>query len=159
MTRQLILFSLLLIFPINLAFGEERNYVLTIDEHSFDVIYDLDGELLAMAIDQELDSLLVGIENVKDSGFQIEFANEMITAENNEFAVLVDGFEIDYDIDNKETSTVLTFFLDEGTQEIEIIGTHVIPEFPIGTIPLLVALIAAISILAKYQRTLGNHFV
>jgi len=159
LTRLLILFSLLLIFPINFAFGEEGNYVLTIDDHSFDVIYDLDGELLAMAIDQELDSLLVGTENVKDSVFQIEFANEMITAENNEFAVLVDGFEIDYDIDNKGTSTVLTFFLDEGTQEIEIIGTHVIPEFPIGTIPLLVALTGAISILAKYQKSLSNHFV
>jgi len=119
--------------PVISVHGEQI-YLLKIDEHSFELNYELDGDVLAMAIDPEQLSLLVGIENVKDSVFQIEMPNELIQAQNDEFAVLVNGYEIDYGIIKTDSITTLSFFVPGGSQEIEIIGTHVIPEFPISVI-------------------------
>ena len=83
------------IFSQNLVYGE--SYQLTVDENSFEINYSTTGRVIAMAIDQELSSLLVGLENVEnDSVFEIEFTHELISADNNEFAVLVNGYEVDY---------------------------------------------------------------
>ena len=51
----------------------ENSYNLTVDEHSFDLRYDFDGDVIAIAVDQELTSLLIGIKNTKDSLFSISF--------------------------------------------------------------------------------------
>lgn len=129
--------------------GVENTYSLKIDEHSFDISYDFDGTVIAMAIDQELNSLLIGITDTKDSLFQITLPKEMISADNNEFAVLVDQFEVDYNISTDDNDSVLQFFVPAGSEEIEIIGTHVIPEFPIGAILVLIAMIAIVTLVTK----------
>lgn len=108
----------------------ENTYNLTIDDHSFDLTYDFSGDVMAMAIDQELTSLLIGVENTKDSLFTITFDNKIISAPNDDFAILVNGLEVDYNISNNNDSHTINFYVEEGTEEIEIIGTHVIPEFP-----------------------------
>ncbi len=132
--QKLLIFGLILSvsFSILPSVFAENTYNLTVDEHSFDLKYEFSGDVIAMAIDQELTSLLVGIENTKDSLFTITFDNELITAENDNFAILVNGLEVDYDISDDGNSSTIRFYVDEGTEEIEIIGTHVIPEFPIG---------------------------
>ncbi len=122
----------LLVFPIillgfNAGFSEIYN--LEIDEHVFDLEYEIDADVLAMALDQELNSLLIGIDNSHDSLFSIKLPDKMISAENNEFAVLVNGLEVDYEYASLDDSIQITFFVPTGTQEIEIIGTYVIPEF------------------------------
>jgi len=106
-----------------------------------------------MALDQELTSLLVGIENTKDSVFSINLPQEMITSENNEFAVLVNGLEVDYDLELLDNGVVLKFFVPDGTQEIEIIGTRVIPEFPLGGILGFVSMISVAILLTKLRKT------
>ncbi|MCH7968720.1 MAG: hypothetical protein IH841_05690 [Thaumarchaeota archaeon] len=144
-------FALALNFGV--AYGEKSAYQLTIDENSFELQYDLTGTVIAMALDQELNSLLIGIENTKDSLFSIDLPNKMISSENNEFAVLVDGYEIDYDIIINENNSVLMFFIPDGTQEIEIIGTYVIPEFPIGAFSALVFTTCLVMIMTKIKNT------
>jgi len=144
-------FALALNFGV--AYGEKSAYQLTIDENSFELQYDLTGDVIAMALDQELNSLLIGIENAKDSLFSIELPNKMISSENNEFAVLVDGYEIDYDIITNENNSVLMFFIPDKTQEIEIIGTYVIPEFPIGAFSALVLTTCLVMIMTKIKNT------
>ena len=86
-----------------------ESYNLQIDEHSYDLEYQINADVLAMAIDQELNSLLIGIDNTEDSLFSIKLPNEMISAENNEFAVLVDGLEIDYNLNSLRDSTEISF--------------------------------------------------
>jgi len=56
----------------------------------------------------------------------------MIRSVDNAFAVLVNGLEVDYEILSDNNSSHLEFFVPFGTEEIEIIGTFVIPEFPLG---------------------------
>ena len=133
--RKIILFGLFLaLFPLLTNAYAEKTYVLSIDEHSFDIVYDVDGDVLAIAIDPELTSLLVGLENTRDSEFTIDFPKEMISAENDAFAILVNGLEVDYQLSKDSNNYELVFFVLEGTEEVEIIGTHVIPEFPFGAL-------------------------
>ena len=103
-----------------------------------------------MAIDKETFSLLIATENVNDSQFQIKLPNDLIRAENNEFAILVNGFEVDYEVlDTVDVN--LTFFVPAFTEEIEIIGTFVVPEFPFGTV-LILGTISGIIILVQKSK-------
>jgi len=121
-----------LILP-NLSVFAEKNYHLEIDDKSFDIKYNFNGDVIAMEIDKESTSLLIGTENVKDTQFQITLPADLIHANNNAFAVLVNGYEVEYTITSSK-DTVLTFFVPDFTEEIEIIGTYVVPEFPLGVI-------------------------
>jgi len=134
--------------PIIFAYGE--TYDLTIDDKNFEIFYTIDGSVIAMAIDKELRSLLVGTENVEnDSFFQIEFSNELIRAENNDFVVLVNGYEVEYAVSSTDLGTKLIFSIPAYTEEIEIIGTFVIPEFPFGIFLVLVSLITVVIVFSK----------
>ena len=151
MKHQIIFF--IVIFSIflqnSLAYGE--SYQLTVDENSFEINYSTTGRVIAMEIDKELFSLLIGLENVeKDSILEIEFTHELISAENNEFAVLVNGYEIDYELSTTDLGSKLTIPIFADTEEIEIIGTNVIPEFPLG---ILMVLVFTIMFVVFFSRT------
>ena len=140
-----------LIIPNIAAYAD--SYRLTIDDQSYDVEYNFDGDVIAMDIDQETLSLLIATENVNDSEFQITLPNELIHAENNEYAVLVNGFEVNYAI-SESVDSHLTFFVPAFTEEIEIIGTFVIPEFPLGALLVLGTVVGIIVIIQKSKNFL-----
>ncbi len=145
----LIVFTILILSSLS-AYAE-KNYRMEIDDNSFDIKYDFDGDVIAMEIDKELNSLLIGTENVKDSQFQITLPNDLISAENNEFAILVNGFEVEYEV--VETGVpYLTFFVPVYTEEIEIIGTYVVPEFPLGAVLTLGSITGIIILLQKSKK-------
>jgi len=151
MKPQIIFFIVIFsIFLQNfLAYGE--SYQLTVDENSFEINYSTTGRVIAMEIDKELFSLLIGLENVeKDSILEIEFTHELISAENNEFAVLVNGYEVDYELSTTDLGSKLTIPIFADTEEIEIIGTNVIPEFPLG---ILMVLVFTIMFVVFFSRT------
>jgi len=148
-TLTLIAFTILILS--NLSAYAEKNYHMEIDDNSFDIKYDFDGEVIAMEIDKELNSLLIGTENVKDSQFHITLPNDLISAENNEFVILVNGFEVEYEV-IETGDTNLTFFIPAYTEEIEIIGTYVIPEFPLGAVLTLGSITGAIILLQKSKK-------
>ena len=147
---------ILLIIPQTIVVYAE-SYNLEIDEHTFNISYTLNGNLIAMAIDPELTSLLIGTENVADSIFEIEFDNTLISAEKNEFAVLVNGLEVDYEIEIKNDHSILRFYIFDGTEEIEIIGTNVIPEFPFGSFFVLVFLIGFVTLVVKSKSFFSSR--
>jgi len=135
--------------PQYLEMDEPLEYVLEIDEHVFLIPYQVNAKVIAMAIDPELTSLLIGLDDTFDSIFIIDLNHELISTNNNEFAILVNGLEVDYDIVSDSDSSTFTFFVPEFTEEIEIIGTNVIPEFPLGTIMGLVILISAVMLASR----------
>jgi predicted secreted protein with PEFG-CTERM motif len=75
--------------------------------------------------------------------------HELINAQNNEFVILVDGEEVDYEITSDSDSSTFEFFVPVGSEEVEIIGTSVIPEFPVGAIFGFTVMISVIMIFAK----------
>lgn len=142
--------SIIMLSLLPISFADQGTYKLEAVEKKFDVSYSFDGELLAMATDQESTSLLIGIRDVKDSFFEISFPSELLSAKNAEFVVLVDGLETDYSITYNSNNPALRFPIPEGTEEIEIIGTSVVPEFPFGALAIL-GIVSAIAI--TFSRT------
>ncbi|MBS3922248.1 MAG: PEFG-CTERM sorting domain-containing protein [Nitrosarchaeum sp.] len=128
-------------------------YVLKFDGHTFDISYVVNGDVLAMDIDPESKSLLIGLENTMDSKFSLIFNPELIRATNNEYVVLVDGQDVDYQFTQDSDGFTLSFFVPAGTQEVEVIGTSVIPEFPIGVIFVLVIMITSVIIFTKTKTS------
>jgi len=141
----------LLLFSNFSAYAE--SFSLEIDDEVYDIEYDFNGNVIAMAIDKETFSLLIATENVNDSQFQIKLPNDLIRAENNEFAVLVNGFEVDYEV-METVDNYLTFFVPAFTEEIEIIGTFVVPEFPLGAVLVLGTMSVLIIIVQKSKKFL-----
>lgn len=131
------------------VYGE--TFRLEIDDQVYDVEYYLDGNVIAMDIDKETISLLIATENVRDSEFQISLPNDLIRAENNEFAVLINGFEVGYEVMTTVDSE-LAFFIPAYTEEIEIIGTYVVPEFPLGSMLVLGSIVGIIIIIQKSKN-------
>jgi predicted secreted protein with PEFG-CTERM motif len=59
---------------------------------------------------------------------------------------LIDGEEVDFDETTTSIDRTLTIEFPAGAEEIEIIGTFVVPEF--GTIAAMILAVAIISIIA-----------
>lgn len=147
MKNYLIVIMIIVISSIiPLSFAESGKYDLTVDEKTFNLSYNFDGDLISMDIDQETKSLLVGTTNVDESTFEISFPSELLSAEDNEFVVLLDGIETDYAVTHTENMTKFSLVIPIATEEIEIIGTNVIPEFPIGTLAIL-GIISSVAII------------
>jgi hypothetical protein len=146
--------SIAILSMIPLSFADQGTYKLEVDEKTFDVPYSFDGELIAMDVDQESTSLLIGTQNVEDSFFEVSFSSELLSAQNAEFVVLVDGLETDYTISYDGNNPALTFPIPADSEEVEIIGTSVIPEFPLGALAIMGAVSATAIILTRMRQRL-----
>lgn len=150
-----VLFFMLFIVPVFAQTPSDElsnsEYVLKIDEHTYSISYVVNADIIAMEIDPESTSLLIGLDNTFDSQFFIGLEHELINAQNNEFIILVDGEEVDYKMTSDSDSSTFEFFVPIGSEEVEIIGTHVIPEFPIGAIFGFAVMISTIMIFAKVK--------
>ena len=150
MKKEFFIFALIIVFSSNLAYGS--TYSLETSDMPFEISYELNGDVIAMAVDENTTSFLIGITNVEDSNFEISLPTELISAENNEFVVLVDGVETDYDVSTQNDASMLQFFVPANSQEIEIIGTHVIPEFPLGVLLVLATMIVIVTFVTKIGK-------
>jgi predicted secreted protein with PEFG-CTERM motif len=75
----------------------------------------------------------------------------LINAQNNEFIILVDGEEVDYEMISDSDSSTFEFFVPIGSEEVEIIGTYVIPEFPVGAVFGFIVMISSVMLFAKMR--------
>ena len=96
------------------------------------------------------DSLLIRIHDAEDgSELNITLPDDIITPFNDgTFFVLVNGEESD---DAEQNGNEVTIPFDSTTTEIEIVGTHVVPEF--GTIAMIVLAVAIVSIIAVSAKS------
>ena len=107
------------------------------------VNYDITcAEILGMTPDTEMKSMIIEIKTDCDGELKITLPKQVIDTDENGFFVLVDGDETNHNAVSVPEFWTLTIPFSYGSEEIEIIGTYVIPEF--GTIAVLV-LVAAIT--------------
>ena len=108
------------------------------------------GKLLGISPDVEANSLIISIDATSDGSLTLTIPRSVLDATINggddDFFVLIDGEEVDFDETSSSTDRTLTIAFPEGAEEIEIIGTFVVPEF--GTIAVMILSIAIISIIA-----------
>lgn len=143
---------ILAFFIMPLAFADSGVYSLETHERVFDIEYDFDGTILAMDVDTQTTSLLIGTSDVEDSIFSVSFPSEVLAATDADFIILVDGLETDYLITYDGDNPNISFPVPALTEEIEIIGTSVIPEFPLGALAIMGVMSSAIVIFARRNR-------
>ena len=113
------------------------------------------GKLLNIIPDVDASSLIVSIDASEDGSITLTIPRAVLDATINggddDFFVLVDGEEVDFDEMTSSTDRTLTIAFPAGAEEIEIIGTFVIPEF--GTIAAMILAVAIISIVAISSKS------
>jgi hypothetical protein len=139
---------------IPLSFADQKTYNLEAGEKTFDITYSFDGDLISIDVDKESTSLLVGTQNLKDSVFEISFPAELLSAQNAEFVVLVDGLETDYTTSYNDNNPTITFPIPADSEEIEIIGTSVVPEFPLGALAIMGIVSTAVIVFSRTRLRL-----
>ncbi len=117
------------------------------------------GSVLGITPDVDANSLLIEISTTSDGELTIILPRALIDAkigdDDDDFFVLVDGEEVDFDETKTSTERTLIIPFFDGSEEIEIIGTFVIPEFDtIATMILSVAIISIIAVTAKTRLSL-----
>lgn len=137
---------------LQISFADSGTYKLVVDGKTFDIKYKLDGNVIAMEVDQESTSLLVGTADVTDSVFEIGFSSKVLSATNGEFIVLVDGLETDYSISYNNGDPTITFPIESGSEEVEIIGTSIIPEFPLGAVAVM-GIVSSIALILSRAKS------
>ena len=143
---------------------ESEKFVLEIDGNSYDIYYGYHGSLDAMGSDfqnptlseiivnQERQSLeITMIEVPERTDFWVRTPFEVITAEKENYQVLVDGVDTGYDLMKFPNDYVIGVFIPENTEHIEIVGTTVIPEF--GTLTILILSVSLFSIIFMVRKS------
>ena len=136
---------------------------IKVDGTDLSVKYSItNGKVLGIKADIQSKSLIVSIQTTGDGVLTVTLPRALInatlpTGQDDKYYVLVDTQEADV----QETSTTttdrtLSIPFTDGTEEIEIIGTQIIPEF--GPIAALVLAIAIVSIIAVSAKT-GLRFM
>ena len=128
----------------------------SINVEGYDVNYRITGgSILSITPDVDANSLIIEISTTSDGELTITLPRALIDAKLNgdddEFFVLIDGEEVDFDETKDNGSRTLTIAFPDGAEEIEIIGTFVIPEF--GAIAALILAVAIISIIVVSAKT------
>ena len=124
---------------------------VTIQDSTDLISYEITNAKLINAIpDLDAVSLLLYIQATDDGSITLTIPRTILDASINdgddEFFVLVDGEEVDFEEITTSTDRTLTIEFSAGAEQIEIIGTFVIPEF--GTIAAMILAVAIISIIA-----------
>ena len=124
--------------------NENTSQSIMIEDHSLD--YELTcAEIQSMTPDTEMKSMIIAIKTDCDGELTITLPKDVIDTDENGFFVLVDGDETNHNESSVGEFWTLTIPFSYGSEEIEIIGTFVIPEF--GTIAALVLVVAISSII------------
>ena len=124
--------------------NEKMSQTIMIEDHSLD--YELTcAEIQSMTPDTEMKSMIIAIKTDCDGELTITLPKDVIDTDEEGFFILVDGDETNHKASSVGEFWTLTIPFSYGSEEIEIIGTFVIPEF--GTIAALVLVVAISSIL------------
>jgi predicted secreted protein with PEFG-CTERM motif len=113
------------------------------------------GKIVSITPDVEAHSLIIAMTASQDGSLVITLPRSLIDAkmgdQDDTFFVLVDGEEVDFEEMTTATERTLTIQFPAGAEEIEIIGTTVVPEF--GTIAVMILAVAIISIIAVSAKS------
>ena len=155
------------IVPVFALFPEPRNYTgsnstlgtlstIPVGGTNFSISYTITkGTVVDIKTDIQSKSLIIYIQTTGDGILTITLPRALIDSQTNghddQFFVLNNGQEANFQEINKTSvdRTLSIPFLD-GTEQIEIIGTQVVPEFgPIAALVLAIALVSIIAVSAK----------
>ena len=133
-------------------FSETTN-AIEFEGHSLS--YELTGaQILRIFPDLEYNSLIIEIKTFNDGELTITLPKEIIDTDEEGFIVLVDGEVVNHEERDDIDYWTFTIPFYMNSEEIEIIGTFVIPEF--GTIAMMILAVAIVSIIILSSKSKLN---
>ena len=127
--------------------------VITIED--YDILYQITGaKIIKIIPDVENKSLIIEIETFSDGELMLTIPKQILDTNEGDFFVLVDGEETNHDSSSTDDAWTLIIPFYNGSEEIEIIGTFVIPEF--GAIAAMILAVAITSIIILSARSKLN---
>ena len=140
-------------FELSSADTLEDYSTITIEDNN--LFYKITGgKILKVIPDTDSVSLIIQIETFSDGDLLITLPKTVIDTSEGDFFVLVDGEETVFYAEQTPDSWTLRIPFYNGSEEIEIIGTFVIPEF--GTIAAIILAVAITSIIVISTRSKLN---
>ena len=137
-------------FELSSADTLEDYSTITIEDNN--LFYKITGgKILKVIPDTDSVSLIIQIETFSDGDLLITLPKTVIDTSEGDFFVLVDGEETVFYAEQTPDSWTLRIPFYNGSEEIEIIGTFVIPEF--GTIAAIILAVAITSIILLSAKT------
>jgi len=118
--------------------------------------YDITGgTVIDISPDTEANSIFITLDATDQGSITVILPRDVIDAtindEDDDFFVLVDGEEVYFDETKTSSDRTLDIAFSAGAEEIEIIGTFVVPEF--GTIAAMILVVAIISIIVVSAKS------
>jgi len=158
-TTALILIAVSLVSMASIqqdAFAQITDTTISVEGSNDTIGYEIrGGELLSVTPEVDSSSLIISLDATDDGLLTLTIPRSVMDAtfngEEDEFFVLVDGEEVDFSEDVSSTDRTLTIAFQAGAEEIEIIGTFVVPEF--GTIAAMILAVAIVSIIAVSAKS------
>ena len=141
-----------------------EKFAFEIDDDTYDVYYGYRGSLdsmgsdyanpilSSMSINEERKSIEIIMKEVPEkTDFWVRIPQDVLYAEGEKFQVLVDGMDTGYDLMKFPNDYVIGFVISKTTENIEIVGTRVIPEF--GTFAILILGISILGLVYFMRKT------
>lgn len=159
LTLSVILATLIFSIGIAQVFAQSPEQFTVKDAQSgqsFIVNYGIKGGTVDdISVSQQDTSLILSLKSSSDGNLTMTLPRSLIDAKlganDDDFFVLVDGADTDFNELKNSTDRTITVSFPEGSEQIEVIGTQVVPEF--GGLAFVVLIIAIFSIVAISAKT------
>lgn len=134
----------------NLVSVYGKTYHLQVDNKTYNIYYGFNvtyANATNILFVPEQNLLQINLKEVtKTDAMWIQFPQNLISTENNNFALSVDGQEKKYEYSTTDHSIVMGFMIPTNTTLVEIRGSHIVPEFPFAIIILVIATFSVVLI-------------
>jgi hypothetical protein len=126
----------------NMASIYGKTYTLQVDHNTFNIYYGFNvtyANATNILLVPEKNSVQISLKDVTQTdAMWIEIPQSLIAAEKNNFILHVDGQEEKYELATSGHSTILGFMVHTNATLVEIQGTHIVPEFPLSSISVMI---------------------
>jgi len=131
MSKILLIALMALTISFSTAYADSVS--VDIDDTSYEIEYTpFKSQIKSVSADMDFISLIFTVQvddptaSLKVVFDRVFFDAKFQSGNDDDFFVLADGEEVDFDEKKTSSQRTLTFGLDQGTEELEIIGTHLI---------------------------------
>jgi len=132
---------------------ENEDNLQSVSLEDYELDYQLTGaKIIRITPDFEMKSLIIEIETYGDGDLRITLPKDVIDTDEEGFFVLVDGVETVHEATSNMENWSFVIPFSHGSEEIEVIGTYVIPEFGTVAIMILIAAIGTIIIISAKNK-------
>jgi hypothetical protein len=126
-----------------------KTHSLQIENKTYNIYYGFKftyANVASILLVPDHNSMQISLKEVTETdAMWIQFPQSLISAENNNFILYVDGQEKKYELATSDHSTIMGFTIPTNATLVEIQGTRVVPEFPISaTAAMMISFMAII---------------